>query len=292
MNNLAIYRTKLRYTYTAFVRTMHHNLFLIIGFYGLLLTLIACILTPWLASNIDQLYPLKRFLMPAWFEQGDINHILGIDNTGKDIFKRLLWALQTSLAITLLITLYVILIGTVMSLWTVFCRPAAHIVLLSIQTITAIPPLLMMMILSLFSGNTLNNLMMVVGVSLLPRFIYNLYNMVNNELKKTYIIALRLDGLSIMNIMRYSVFPNILANFVSECIAIFTTCLLALTTLTFLNFGIESDYNELGVMMREMIAIMPINQWAFIAPGLAILCVILLLNFFDYGLQQARSYRD
>lgn len=292
MNSLAMYRIKLVNIWRSFVRTIHHNIFLIIGFYGLLLTLIACILTPWLAANVDQLYPLKRFLMPAWFEQGDINHILGIDDTGKDIFKRLLWAMQTSLSITLIITLFVISLGTAISLWTIFYKPITHIILLCTQTITTIPPLLLMIILSLFSGNTLNNLMLVVGVSLLPRFIYNFYNMLNNELKKTYIIALRLDGLSTINIMRYSVLPNILASFISECITIFTSALLALTTLTFLSFGIESDYNELGVMMREMINIMPINQWAFIAPGLAILSVIVLLNFFDYGLQQARSYRD
>lgn len=278
--------------YGQFITVSKDNLFLSIGFYGLFIILLTVILTPWIASDKTQIYPTLRLLAPAWEDSGDLNHILGVDQHGQDIFKHLLWSTHASLIMTFLVTLCVVLLGSAISLVATFIKPISDSITVFFRAITTIPPLLMMMIFAIFGGNTLFNLMLVVGIAMLPRFIYNVHNALKNEIDKPYITALRLDGLSPLSILWYSLIPNSWSKFISECINIYCLSLLALTTLTFLNFGQDSDNNELGIMMRQMIAIIPINKWGFLAPGLAIMIVILLLNLLNFGLQQFFSRRN
>lgn len=292
MNQFKLWKNKIFRCYVRFITSLKDNRFLSIGFYGMLAMILIAILTPWLASNREAIYPDLALLIPAWDERGDINHILGIDQNGRDIFTNLLWSFQTSLVITFIISFYIIIIGSFISLVATFVKSVRNNIIVSFRMITTIPPLLMIIIIAIFSGNTLINLMIAIAISMLPQFIYNLDNMVTNELNKAYITALRLDGLCSFRIMWHCVVPNIWLNYIKECINVYIISLSSLTTLTFLNFGIESGKHELGIMMRDMIEIMPFNQWGFLAPGLIIMTIIILLNFLNFGLQQLFSRRD
>lgn len=289
MNKFLLWRNKITSLYIQLINTLKDNLFLTIGFYGLLFILLIAILAQWIAPYSKMLYPNLKLLMPAWDEYGDLNHLLGVDQNGQDIFKRLVLSLQTSLFIAFVISFCVIIIGSVFSLIAIFIKTVSDSIIVFFRIITTVPPLLMMIIFAIFSGNSLQNLMLVIIITMLPRFIYNLHNTIKHEFRKPYIVALRLDGLTSFGIMRYSVLPNIWPNYLTECINVYILSLLASTTLTFLNFGISSSSNELGIMMRDMVEIMPINRWGFLAPGLAIMTTILLLNFLNFGLQQLFS---
>lgn len=292
MNQFKLWKNKIFRYYIRFISSLKDNRFLSIGFYGILAVILIAILMPWLAYDRSTIYPDLALLIPAWHEKGDINHILGIDQNGRDIFANLLWSFQTSLVITFTISFYIIVIGSFISLIATFVKSFRNNIILFFRMITTIPPLLMIIIIAIFTGNTLVNLMIAITISMLPQFIYNLHNMVKNELNKAYITALRLDGLCLLRIMWHCVIPNIWLNYIKECINVYIISLSSLTTLTFLNFGIDSGKHELGIMMRDMIEIMPFNQWGFLAPGLIIMAIIILLNFLNFGLQQFFSRRD
>lgn len=292
MNNMARWQNKSIEIYGRFFTVSKDNVFLCVGLYGLCLIVMVVILTPWIGHDKNQLYSHLRLLAPAWEKSGDLTHILGVDQQGRDIFTHLLWALRTSLIVNFWITLCVILLGSLISLLGTFVKAVSDNITIFFRVITTIPPLLMMMIVALFWGDTLINLMLVVGITMLPRFIYNVYHALRNEIDKPYITALRLDGLSSLDILWHSLIPNSWAKFITECINIYCLCLLAFTTLTFLRFGSHSLHDELGLMMRQMVAIIPFNKWGFIAPGLTIMVIILLSNLLNFGLQQFFSRRN
>lgn len=278
--------------YVSFKNYIHNNIFLIIGFYGLLLVLLLCVCTQFLHLNADQIFTQNRLLPPAWNEHGDLNHILGIDYLGRDILAQLLLAFKTTLSITLLITLSTTLIGTTICYLMVFIKPLRWLTKTLFRVIITIPPLLVAIVITFFWGNVISNIMLVIALTILPRFIHNIFHLIITELNKTYTVAARLDGLSTWGILNRSVLPNIRADYLAEIIVLFSNSLLGITTLTFLGFGTATSYNELGIMMKEMMSIIQINHWAFIAPGLAILITILIVNFLGFGINQSHSHQE
>lgn len=278
--------------YHSFKGYIHNNIFLIIGFYGLFLILLLCVCSQFLHINADQVFTQNRLLPPAWHENGDLNHVLGIDYLGRDILAQLLLAFKTTLSITLLITLSTTIIGTMICYLMVFFKPLRWLIKTLFRVITTIPPLLVAIVITFFWGNIISNIMLVIALTILPRFIHNIYYLIIAELNKTYTIAARLDGLSTWGILSRSVFPNIRADFLAEIIVLFSNSLLGITTLTFLGFGTATSYNELGIMMKEMMSIIQINHWAFIAPGLAILITILIVNFLGFGINQSHAHQE
>ncbi|QIQ20840.1 ABC transporter permease subunit [Zophobihabitans entericus] len=283
----AIYRS-----YSGFKRHIHNNLFLIIGFYGLVSVGFLCLLSLRFVHEIGPLGEKFRLMLPAWNEAGDVKYILGTDKGGYDIFIQLLLAMRTTLSVALQVTLVVTILGGLFSYLLLSFKSLRTLIKTVLRIISSIPPLLIAIVIALFWGNSLFNLMIVIGLTCLPRFIYNVTQMVSNEMNKTYITVAKLDGLSPWVILNHSVLPNIRAAYLSEITVLFSNTLLGITTLSYLQFGTTSRYNELGSMMKEMVSIIDINPWAFIAPGLAILIVIVLVNFLDYGLNLSLSRRE
>lgn len=279
-------------TYQYFIRFSRHNLFLAVGFYGLCLILLFVLFAPLATPHAIDLYSNHHLLPPAWDEQGNLTHLLGVDQNGKDIFDHLLYSTRATVFITFLLTLSLVLTGSIITMLGIVIKPLSYAVFFILRIITIIPVLLLIMIVAIVSGNTIIKLAVVVAVTMLPRFTYNIHNLIQDEINRFYILALRLDGLSPISILWNSLIPNIWPKYIIECINIYCLFLLAFTTLTFLRFGRDSGDNELGIMMREMIAILPFNKWGFISPGLTILIIILLLNLLNFGLEQFSSRKD
>ncbi|MEI5144049.1 ABC transporter permease subunit, partial [Pseudomonas aeruginosa] len=72
----------------------------------------------------------------------------------------------------------------------------------------AIPSLLLAIIVVAFAGPSLSHAMFAVWLALLPRMVRSIYSMVHDELEKEYVIAVRLDGASTLNILWVAVLPN------------------------------------------------------------------------------------
>lgn len=267
--------------------TIHHNNYLLIGFYGMLLILLLYVLTPWLAYHGLYCDEGRHLLPPAWDDLGEVEHLLGTDSQGRDILSFLLLALQNSLTIAVAVTLLMIVISSLSMAILLYFPKIRGLVQILLQTVSAIPPLLLSIIVILCFGHSLLLLAITIAVVQLPRFIYNLRMMLLGEYQKNYITAARLDGVPSLQLLLYTVLPNIRLAFIGEAVQIFSTTLLAITTLTFLGFGNQPDQFELGMMLQEMATMIDHNCWAFVVPGLVILLIILLINLFYYGLTLA-----
>lgn len=272
-------------------QAMHNNLYLLIGGYGVLLITLICGSIEWL-FNPNLSYAYARLLPPAWQNHGDLNHILGTDQLGQDILSYLLIAYRLTLIMTTLITVCTLIIATLITLLTIFIKPLAIVFNLISRLVIAIPPLILVILSVFLFNNTIGVLCLVVGFSYLPRFAHNIYLQISIELKKTYILAARLDGLPLRKIIYHYVFPNILPTYLTEMISLFCHVILALTTLTFLGFCDMGSHHDLGLMMYNMQNILQFNIWAFAIPGILILITIILMNVLNLGLQKMLTTRE
>lgn len=276
-----IIRTLIKYI-SSIKNTIHNNIYMIVGCYGVLTIILVCLSTKWFFHV--QLTPSFEFLLPpAWQNGGDVNHVLGTDKLGRDIFSHLLISYKTTLVLTMRSTFYVIIIGGIINYLIFFISPLRVVVMIVFRLIIAIPPILSAIIISLLFGDNINYILIIIGLSYMPRFVHNIHAEIMQEWQKTYIVADRLDGVSTGNILNRYIIPNILPTYLTEVVALFGHIILALTILTFLGFGRDIYSPDLGIMMQQMLDIFAVNSWGFLSPGIIIIITILLINLLNLG---------
>lgn len=266
---------------------LHGNLYRIVGFYGILAIIFIALSTRWFfQANLEPIYLAS--LPPAWWLHGDINHILGTNAQGQDIFDFLLIAYRSTISMAIKALFYVIVIGGIINYLLFFVPILRAILLFIFRFFAVIPPLLGMIVISLLLDDSITNMLIIVGLSYMPRFIYNIHQQIIKEWNKTYITAYRLDGLSSCSILNRFIVPNIFPVYLTEVVTLFGHIILAITTLTFLGFANDHSRPDLGMMMFQMKEIIAINYWAFLSPGLAIAFTITLVYLLNFGLHGKR----
>lgn len=272
-------------------KVIHSNIYMIIGCYGVLAIIVICFSTKWFFhAQLSMAFPPS--LPPAWQNAGDVNHVLGTDEYGRDIFNYLLIAYKSTIVLTLRATSYVIILGALINYLMFFISPIRIVVMTLFKVIIAIPPLLSAIVVTLLWGENINAILIILGLSYSPRFIHNIHRQVMLEWQKTYIAAHRLDGLPTSKIINFYIIPNIFPTYLTEVVALFSYILLAITILSFLGFGSQGMHNpDLGIMMGQMLDMMHTNYWAFIATGIVIIITILVIHLFSIGVHTLLAKR-
>ncbi|MCO6559504.1 MAG: ABC transporter permease subunit [Gilliamella sp.] len=267
---------------------LHSNLYLVVGFYGILALAFVALSTKWFFhAHLNPIYPTS--LPPAWWSNGDINHILGTNDKGQDIFDYLLIGYRSTMSMTLKAVFYVVVIGGLINYLMFFISFIRPFILFVFKFCMVVPPLLGVIVISLLLEDDITNILLVIGLSYTPRFIYNIHQRAINEWNKTYITAYRLDGLSSFTIFNHYILPNILPIYLTEIVSLFGSIILAITTITFLGFANDISRPDLGMMMFQMKDIIATNYLAFLSPGIAVSATIILVYLFNFGLYGRRA---
>lgn len=253
------------------------------------LLLITSVLAPWfvphapLTQNSD-----KMLLPPYWVEGGDINHILGTDDLGRDSFSRLFHGLQLTLGGALFITLITSLLGMFIGASAALTKGLKESILHHLlDALLAIPSFLSALILITFFGPSYYHCLIAISLALLPQFIRASYLAIKQELNKQYIIALQLDGATKFRLFRFGILPNILEPTITVINRVFTLAIIDIATLGFLGFGAQLPQTELGSLIASSVDLIYLSPWLVIIPGLALFFVILIFNVFAEGLRHA-----
>ena len=261
----------------------------VVAMWFIIVLILASLLAPWffphspLEQNAD-----KMLLPPYWFEGGDINHILGTDDLGRDSLSRLFHGLQLTLGGGLIITLSVSLLGMVIGASAALTKGIKASVLHHLlDALLTIPSLLSALILIAIFGPSYLNCLIAISLSLLPQFIRGSYLAIEQELNKQYIIALQLDGATKLRLFRFGIMPNILEPTVTIINRLFTLTVIEITTLGFLGFGAQLPQTELGALIASSADLIYLSPWLVTFPGITIFLVIMMANVFAEGLRHA-----
>ncbi|WP_392561435.1 ABC transporter permease subunit [Orbus sturtevantii] len=271
-------------------KIINNNIYMIIGCYGIVAIILLCLAIKWVFHI--QLEPIFiPNLPPAWQNNGDLNHILGTDNVGNDIFNYLLVSYKTTLVLTLRATFYVVIIGAIINYLLFFIPPLRVAVVIVFKLIISIPPLLSTIVVAVIWSNSINSILIIVGICYLPRFVHNIHNQIMQEWQKTYITAHRLDGLSVKKILNYYILPNIFPAYLTELVGLFSSIILALIILTFLGFGNNLITPDIGMRMNQTLGMIQINYWPFFSSGLVIILTIFFIQMLNFGVHMMLTKR-
>jgi cationic peptide transport system permease protein len=263
------------------------GLWVVAGF--TLLILFGPLLSPYspLQQNTDAL-----LIPPAWAANGGIDHVLGTDALGRDILARVIHGSRVTFGISLFLVMISMLIGIAIGAFAGMSRGVRSSILNHLlDSMMAIPTLLIAIIIVAILGPGLVNSMWAITLALIPQFIHFTRDAVRAEASKEYVIAARLDGASTVHIFIHSILPNLVEMLVVQGTLALSIAILDISALGFLNLGVQAPHAELGAMLSEGLDIAYIAPWSIAAPGAAIFLVIMSVNVVGDGLRSALRKR-
>ncbi|CAM3553062.1 antimicrobial peptide ABC transporter permease SapC [Rouxiella silvae] len=285
-----VYREKqvpspLRYTWHIFYR----DSLSMIGFYGVIGLIFLCIFGGLLAPyQLDQQFLGYQLLPPSWSRYGDVSFFLGTDDLGRDLLSRILSGAAPTIGGAILVTLAAAFCAVIIGVLAGSTRGIRSAVLNHVlDTLLSIPSLLLAIVVVAFIGPKLEHAFLAVWMALLPRMARTLYVAVHDELEKEYVVAVRLDGATTLQILRYAVLPNIVAVLVTEFTRALSMAIMDIAALGFLDLGAQLPSPEWGAMLGDSLELVYVAPWTVMLPGAAILISVLLINLLGDGIRRA-----
>jgi peptide/nickel transport system permease protein len=225
-------------------------------------------------------------LPPSW------DHPLGTDDFGRDVLARLLHGGRVSLSIAVLAVLIVMTLGISVGLVAGFFGGVVDLVLTKlIDVLLAFPRLVLAIAVAALMGGGVVPLIIAISVVAWPayaRIVRGFTLQVRNE---GYVLAARCLGTPTWGILLQHIALALLGPIIVLGLLDLGSLILAVSALSFLGLGVVPPAPEWGAMLNEGRASIEEAPWLVLAPGLAILLVVLAVNYFGDVLRDGAEGR-
>ena len=285
MNNEKTVERKASFYSDAFKRFRKHKLAMA-GCCVIIIELLMFFVLP-LVADLD---PIAADRTVAVYSGPSANHILGVDNLGRDNFARFIYGGRVSLTIGILSACVSFLIGATLGMIAGYYRGVAEMVIMRLcEIFMAFPNMVILLVLASVFGSSLPILTIVIGVLGWPQFCRLMYANVLTYKEKDYVEAARAIGTKSGPTMLRYIFPNafspLLIAFTFRC----ASAILTESSLSYLGLGIQAPNASWGSILNicQSITVMTQMPWMWLVPGITLVLTVLSINFFGDGLRDA-----
>ena len=210
---------------------------------------------------------------PSW------SYPLGTDQFGRDILSRLIVGSRVALAVGLGATLAASLVGVPLGLWAGYLGGKVDGLLMrGVDTLLAIPPVLLAMALVAMTGPGSVNAGVVVAVVSLPQFARLARAGTLAQKSMAYAEAAVAMGASDGRIVFRTLLPNVLSPLVIQVPIAASRAILLEASLSFLGLGTQPPQPSWGLMVSESRNYMYAAPWYGVFPGALIALTVVALN--------------
>lgn len=231
----------------------------------------------WIAPAIAPYNPYET--SEETFLSATTQHWFGTDHLGRDVFSRLLWGGQSTLAITSLATGLSILFGGMLA----YCmispwRLVNGLYFGGTRIFGSIPPILSVALcLTLFGPHEII-LSVALAFSQMPSVAQVIGRAIQQIIHKDYVTASYSFGATLPQRARFHILPNIRPIVLAYICLVWAQLLVASAGFRFLGLGGSLSTPEWGIMLAEGRFAFRAAPWVSIAPGLAITITVIWMN--------------
>lgn len=259
-----------------------------------LLTLTA-MLAPLIAPHDPALIDIaKAQIPPFWMDNGTIEYPLGTDNLGRDILSRLIYGSQISLLVGVCSVIVAGAIGVTLGILCGFYGGGRidAIVMRVVDAQSAIPGILLMLVIIGVFGPSLLTLILVIGVTEWIAYTRLIRSEVLGLKQREFIKAARSVGTTDRMIMLKHIFPNIFPTFIVVSTLSVGGAIIGEAGLSFLGLGIQPPSVSWGYMLSEGRTYLATCWWMATFPGIAITITALGIIFLGDWLRDVLDPRS
>lgn len=234
-----------------------------------LATLLAPLYVPYDPMAMDAMARLR----PASAE-----HLLGTDQFGRDVFSRVMTGGRVSLLIGVGAAVVSVAAGLAIGLVAGFFRTADAIIMRIMDSLMAIPAILLAIALVALNGPSLGSVIVAITIPEVPRVVRLVRSVVLSAREEPYVEAAIALGSSMPKILLQHLMPNTFAPLIVQGTYICASAILIEAILSFLGAGVSTEIPTWGNLMAEGRTFFQIKPGLIFWPGLTLSLCILAIN--------------
>jgi peptide/nickel transport system permease protein len=217
-----------------------------------------------------------------------LEHWMGTDDLGRDLLTRVLFGGRVSILIGILAAVFGTAVGALVGAIGGYYGGRLDSVLMRITDVAyAIPTLPLLIILSSYTRASGISMAIIIGLLSWMATARVVRGEVLSIKQMLYVEAARGLGASNFRIITRQVLPNALGPIVVGATLAVGYAIILESSLSFLGLGVQPPTPTWGNLLMDAQSTMATKPWLTIFPGLAILLVVLSVNFIGDGLQDA-----
>ena len=266
------------------MRRLFKNKGAIVGMVFLIVLVLATIASTFIYDYKTDIVGLSTEI----FQSPSASHWFGTDQTGRDIFARVLYGARYSLAISVGSVAIGLVIGMILGALAGFYGGVIdQIVMRSNDILYSIPNIMLAVVIVQVLGTSVLSLVIALSISSATSFAKITRAAVMTIRGQEYVESAYAMGLPTWKIILRHIIPNCLSPIIVQVTLAIGSNIIAASSLSFLGVGVPIPTPEWGTMLSDGRQFIRSEPWMCVFPGIAIMLTVLALNLMGDGLRDA-----
>lgn len=220
-------------------------------------------------------------------------HLLGVDQLGRDVLSRLMVGAQISLIVGIGTQVVVVAVGVTLGLLAGYFRGVFDTVLsLIINIFYGVPSILVALILVALLGPSLTNIIIAIAATAWMDMARLTRGQALSLREREFIEAARSTGSGPLKIAFGHILPNALGPIVVQATLGVPQAILFEAFLSFLGLGVPPPTPSWGAMANDGVQVIRLVAHVVLAPSVALSLTLIAFNFLGDGLRDALDPRQ